>query len=410
MKYFKYLALAFFVYAFVGAGSSAAEKTTGSQPARQKSGDFVLVSNPRTPKNPGMRIVFNEDLTIGVKEGDENYMFGSRFLYINVDDDGNIYGVDWDRKRIQKYDPEGQYLLTIGRHGQGPGEFGNVWAPHFDKDNHLYVRDIVNHKVSFFDLNGTLAREIKMPLKAGDIQVNSRGEYVAYVNEEKSDPKLGMRVIFSHGLFDKDLNPLAVFQQTTWTPTPPSGRGPEAFAKYLGDSMSKGALGPEVTLVLARDDRIYVGFPETYEIRVYSPAGKPERLIRKDQPPQPVTEIHKKDYAARQERDFLFSFGDRLPESARKKALSMIQYPRFLPAYQTFSLLDNGWLAVVVDAIEGGPAKIDFFDEHGVYVAETSARIPVEGLTFKKGKAYAVETTEDGYKFVKRYSFEIRQN
>jgi len=174
--------------------------------------------------------------------------------------------------------------------------------------------------------------------------------------------------------------------------------------------MSKGALGPEVTLVLARDDRICVGFPETYEIRVFSPEGKPERRIRKDQPPQPVTEIHKKGYEAGQERDFLFAFADRLPESARKKALSLIRYPKYLPAYRTFTLMDNGWLAVVVDATNDGLAKIDFFDEKGVFIAETAARIPVEGLKLKKDKAYAVTTTEDGYKFVKRYSFEIKRN
>jgi len=195
-----------------------------TQPSQTKAATAVfpsVIENGRRPAHPEgveWKVSFREDLTIGVKEGDENYMFGSRFLYFNVDDDGNIYAVDWDKKKIQKYGPDGKYLLTIGRHGQGPGEFGNIWVPHFDKDRHLYVRDIVNHKVSFFDLNGNLAKEVKMPLKAGDIQVNSRDEYVGSVSEEKDDPKSGVRVIYSHGLFDKSFNPLAVFQQTTWTP------------------------------------------------------------------------------------------------------------------------------------------------------------------------------------------------
>jgi hypothetical protein len=376
----------------------------------QKFDDFVQVSNPKTPKNPSMRIIFKDDLTIGVKEGDENYMFGSRFFYINVDDEGNIYAVDWDRRRIQKYGLDGKYLLTIGRPGQGPGEFQNVWTPHFDRAGYLYVRDIVNHKVSFFNPNGKVIKELKMPDKAGDIQVNSRGEYVGYVSEEKTDPKLGMKVISSYGLFDKDLYPLAVFQQTTWTPVNLAGRDADSLAKFLSGIMSGGALAPNVTVLLGPNDRIYIGFPETYEIHVYSAEGKLERLIRKDQPPQPVTELHKKDYEARQERDFLFSLHDQYPESVRKKALSMIRYPKYLPAYQTFALMDNGWLAVVVDATEGGLARIDFFDGSGAYIAESVARIPVEGLRFKKDKAYAVMTTEDGYKFVKRYSFEIKEN
>jgi hypothetical protein len=410
MKITEYLALGLLAWGLAFLPSSFASEIGQEQHPAQKSGDFLVVSNPKAPKNPSMRMVFKEDLTIGVKEGDENYMFGSRFLYINVDDNGNIYVVDWDRKRIQKYGPDGKYLLTIGRKGQGPGEFQNVWAPHFDWAGNLYVRDIVNHKVSFFDPNGKLIKELKMPDKAQDIQVNSRGEYVGYISEEKSDPKLDMKVISSYGLFDRDLNPLAVFQQTTWTPANMAGRDVESQTKFLAESMSNGALAPRVTVLLGPDDRICAGYPETYEIRVYSPDGRPERLIRKDQPPRSVTGTHRKDYEARQERDFLSLLADLYPESIRKKALTMIRYPKYLPAYQTFTLMDNGWLAVVVDATGGGPSELDLFDEKGIYIGESEAPIPVEGLRFKKGKAYAVMTTEDGYKFVKRFGFEIKEN
>lgn len=375
----------------------------------QRSGEFRLISNPKTPKKPSLRIVFKEDLSIGVKEGDENYMFGER-LWFNVDDEGNVYAVDWDRKRIQKYGPDGKYRLTIGRQGQGPGEFGNIWMPHFDGNRNLYVRDIVNHKVSFFELNGKLVKEIKMPEKAGDVQVNSRGDYVAYVSEEKAESDGGLRVIYHYGLFDKDFNPLAVFQQTTWTSSHLSGRDPESLAKFLAESMSNGALSPSVTLLLGRDDKIYVGYPDAYEIRVYSPDGKPDVMIRKDQPSRPVTGMHKKDYAADQERDFLSLLPAAYSESIRKKALSMIRYPKYLPAYQQFTLMDNGWLAVVVDTISGGPANIDIFDENGIYIAELAAPILVDGLKFKKDKAYAVMTTEEGYKILKSYSYEIKDN
>ena len=37
-----------------------------------------------------------EDLTIGVREGDEYYMFGNSIM-VNADDRGNIYVTDWDR-------------------------------------------------------------------------------------------------------------------------------------------------------------------------------------------------------------------------------------------------------------------------------------------------------------------------
>ena len=45
-------------------------------------------------------VVFKEELSIGVAEGDENYMFGSSVVF-NVDDRGNIFALDWDSKHVK---------------------------------------------------------------------------------------------------------------------------------------------------------------------------------------------------------------------------------------------------------------------------------------------------------------------
>ena len=42
---------------------------------------------------------------------------------VAVDKAGNIYILDSGNARIQKFGPDGKYLATIGRKGQGPGEF-----------------------------------------------------------------------------------------------------------------------------------------------------------------------------------------------------------------------------------------------------------------------------------------------
>ncbi len=62
---------------------------------------------------------------IGVIEGpDENYML-YRPNDVVVDSEGNIYISDMGNYRIQKFSAKGQYLSTIGRKGQGPGEFSH---------------------------------------------------------------------------------------------------------------------------------------------------------------------------------------------------------------------------------------------------------------------------------------------
>ena len=67
-------------------------------------------------------LAFVEDLTIGVEEGEADYMLYSP-EDIDVDPDGNIYILDLKDALIKKYDSEGVFIANIGRKGQGPGEF-----------------------------------------------------------------------------------------------------------------------------------------------------------------------------------------------------------------------------------------------------------------------------------------------
>jgi len=68
-----------------------------------------------------IKFELEEDLSIGSEEN-ENFLF-YRAWNIAVDKEGNIYVSDGGNHRIQKFDSDGNHLQTIGRKGQGPGEF-----------------------------------------------------------------------------------------------------------------------------------------------------------------------------------------------------------------------------------------------------------------------------------------------
>ena len=367
-----------------------------------------VIANPKIPMNPPMRMVFQEDLTIGVKEGDENYMFGQR-VYFNTDNEGNFYVTDWDRKRIQKYDPQGRYIRTIGRSGQGPGEFQNVWRPEFDSDGHLYVLDIAAQRLSFFDKeSGQFLRQIKLPSDFHPTLVNRQGYFVGEKTIVEEGPK-GTKFTTVYGLFDDQPQIVKEFLKTIWEPREGSGSGEAALVSSLANNLSDQAFKPIPLYLLAQNDDIWVGYPETYEIRICGPDGKSKRIIRKDNDPRPVTSKDKERFLEEQESEF-FRFLPGPAQALKNKIIDAVRFPENKPAYNSFALMENGWLVVVVESPQKNVALFDIFNERGQYTARFEASIPVEGLFFKNGKAYALETTEEGYRLLKRYSFEIKQD
>ena len=71
-----------------------------------------------------------------------------------VDKEGNIYVADSQNHRIQKFDPNGQFLLQWGSHGSGPGQFNEPWGLAVDDEGNVYVADTWNHRIQKFDPNG----------------------------------------------------------------------------------------------------------------------------------------------------------------------------------------------------------------------------------------------------------------
>src|SRR5665647_403499 len=122
-------------------------------------------------------LIFKEELSIGVPEGDENYMFGSSVIF-NVDDQDNIYATDWESKQIKKFGPDGQHILTFGRAGQGPGEFQNPGGVRFAKDGALYISENFGNKIMFFDEKGVFLRQSTLPADIFDIWITPAGTYL----------------------------------------------------------------------------------------------------------------------------------------------------------------------------------------------------------------------------------------
>ena len=91
----------------------------------------TTVINPETPAMGELKQEMRELWRRG-GEDDEEIFFGTIAEFLH-DDAGNIYLLDGQLSEIQVFDPAGELLRTIGRQGEGPGEFQNgadmFWAP-----------------------------------------------------------------------------------------------------------------------------------------------------------------------------------------------------------------------------------------------------------------------------------------
>jgi hypothetical protein len=82
---------------------------------------------------------------------------------VTWDPQGNIYISDgYVNARVAKYDKNGDWLKSWGKHGKGPGEFNLVHSIAADAQGNIYVGDRNNRRIQVFDGEGTLKREIKI--------------------------------------------------------------------------------------------------------------------------------------------------------------------------------------------------------------------------------------------------------
>jgi len=104
-------------------GTSCSKKTAdfGWKATVEIVGGVKTIRNPETPRHGTFAFDLVEDLVIG-QEKDEAYFWPWR-VQLDVDGQGRFFVSDTRNRRVQVYDRNGAYVRTLGRPGQGPGEF-----------------------------------------------------------------------------------------------------------------------------------------------------------------------------------------------------------------------------------------------------------------------------------------------
>lgn len=189
---------------------------------------------------------------------DENLAFNSPSDLV-MDDAGNMYILDSGNCRIQKFDPEGKYLASFGREGQGPGEFQSPTSLDIDAEGNLIVADRRSRKIQTFTKEGGLLDTITMTKNPfGDVYALSSGLMatvgtVGYGIEGKDNeplPKL-IRLLDKEGDIEREFGEMFDYKNRMVTQ---KGNG---FHFVVDDN-----------------DFIYLSFSYQNRIDKYSPEGK----------------------------------------------------------------------------------------------------------------------------------------
>jgi hypothetical protein len=141
----------------------------------------LSINAQKTETANGVRIIHNEKggqwganpalkleliRTIGGLDAEENLSFNNPSDIVQ-DSAGNLYILDTNNNRIQKLNLEGKYIKTIGRKGQGPGEFQAANSMDIDGENNLFVYDLRSLRIEVLSSEGKPLRTIKFRALSG---------------------------------------------------------------------------------------------------------------------------------------------------------------------------------------------------------------------------------------------------
>jgi hypothetical protein len=375
------------------AGDEAVTVTTTH---RDSAGVAIVESAGLPPLNGGGWSVDTIPfLSIGTVEGEEAYELMG-VVGAHRSGDGTIAVLDNGTTNVRVFDGSGVHLRTIGREGQGPGEFRTPHLAGFVGHDTLVIIDQGNdrftlvHPVDGFIRQSGVSDEVIQYLYA--LGVFSDGSILFAEDFEREDQDER-----SAGLH----RGVAVFRSCT-----PDGELDTDFGRFRGSELwlevvEREDLDPFVRHAVTRfgkrpqaavaRDLFFLGEQDAIEIKVHRQTGELVKLIRFDWEPVAVTEeLNQIDI---EERIATYARNENIERNLRR-AYADMEEPEYFPAHGRLVADGLGFLWVQEYRLpgEGEPAWL-VFDPDGRLAARVS--LP-EGLgVFEIGADYVLGEVRD---------------
>jgi len=237
------------------------------------------VANPsKTAKGPET-LELKELWRVGGYD-DEEVLFGV-ITDIIADRDGNFYMLDSQLNEVQVYSAAGEYSRTIGREGEGPGEFRAAFNLLLLPNGNIGVLQAFPSKIIGLTPDGNPADDFQLPTREDDVgfkvlfMARNAGEELAVVYgfNQPSESGFTQRSVLSLFGAAGDNERVLFSQDSTMNAADP------VIAEIEWDSFrNRWTSGPDGKVYSAVD----LG---EYKINVWSSDGKLSHVINREYPP-----------------------------------------------------------------------------------------------------------------------------
>ena len=381
----------------LGAGGCAGEAPAsgwGGTVDTLSSGQVVVYNPTGSLWSAGDGWRLDEEVRIGTLDGAGPDMFGA-ITDFEIDRYGRFWLFEGQAQELRVFAADGQFVRTVGRQGEGPGEFNRVIGMDWGPDGNLWIADPSNNRLSVVDTTGafvashpTIGGVVVQPWPGG---FDDAGRFYTYGVDTTVEDDFAL-VMVRHG---PDLQPID-------SVAPPEYPGEREYYELRNDDnwmMTGVPFTPSLEWRLGRDGSYWAGLTGEYRIFQLSWSGDTLRSIRREYAPLPVTSTDLD--AARDRLEWFVEAGGKVDWS---------RIPATKPAFEEFVLDDAGYLWVqMVAAPEMEGRLFDVFDPEGRYLGEVQAPYPVElypAPIFRDGYMYAITEDELEVPFVVRARIE----
>jgi len=407
----------------VFSSSAAAEMPQGARPD-------TVVRAAQQPRHPGVATLI-EELSIGVADGAEEYMLGE-VADIALARDGSLYVFDRQVPAIRHYDPQGKFLRTIGRRGEGPGEYRSASGLATMPDGRLLLWDTGNWRINVYSSKGDVLTQWTT---LSGMSGGAVSQYARAILVDTSGLAVTRKTIFNA----RDL----ANRQTVWLRYRPDGTVLDTLhappAPRVTPTLSARAdrvqvsdelpFAPKRVVVMSPFGYFIAGYPDRYAFEIHQP-GSPVVSVRRDVKADPVARSERAEARRKIE--------ERMRQTDPMWSWSGPDVPEFKPLYADLQVALDGriWVAVIpevsprVGSTSGGggigpsgrrappqlapgepprPALYDVFEPDGQFLGQVQVPARVSSVVRRGDQVWGVALDADDVPRIKRYRIAWRQ-